>query len=298
MIALSPGLLHSSFKLLEMISKRTHQLSVLASSLPRIEILPAVDVVNFAMGIGWVGSDHEGKAAMTALGAAVHKLLDSRDRFRQALLDYIGIVRPTWAQLTPRGRQETLSVLSPEIWQCFAEAELVVSYSGDVVAWWDALAARARGQSSEILLETGRKGERLSFRYEEWRTGEEPKWQSFESNLAGYDLLSVVGPHDRQLLQIEVKATEASVANGFFHITLNEWETSLLANCYVFHLWSLGQDIPLLATVSKEEIAQHIPANRAKGRWELVKIPFATFSDRFFAYENEHECKASVSKAE
>ncbi len=281
MIALSPGLLHSSFKLLEMISKREHQLSVLASSLPRIEILPAVDVVNFTMGIGWVGSDHEGKAAMTASGALVYKLPQTQERFRQALLDYIGIARPAWAQLTPRGRQETLSALSPEIWQCFAEAKLVGSYSEEVVSWWDALAARARGQSSEIFLETGRKGERFSLNYEEARTGKKPKWLSVESNLVGYDLLSQLGPDDLRTLQIEVKATEGGAGHGFFHVTRNEWETGLLADHYAFHLWTFGEGKPALAVLDKTRVAPHVPANQGSGNWESVEVPFASFLQDF-----------------
>ena len=112
---------------------------------------------------------------------------------------------PAWAQLTPRGRQETLSALSPEVWQCFAEAGLISSYSDEIVSWWDALAARARGRKSQLQLEIGRQGERLSIKYEEIRTGKKPAWQAIESNLAGYDIISIVDPSDYRKLQIRSK---------------------------------------------------------------------------------------------
>lgn len=281
MIGLSPGYLHSSFKLLEMISKRELELSSLANALPRIVILPAVDVVNFVLGIGWVGSDADGKAVMSETGARIHELSSTSERFRQSILDFVGSVNPAWAQLVPKGRQETLAVLSPEIWQCFAEAELTAEYSDEVIRWWDALSARAQGRRSEILMQTGRHGERLSFRYEKERTGRTPIWQSVESNLAGYDILSVVGAHDARKLQIEVKATQSNIEYGVFHVTRYEWETGLLADEYAFHLWILKEDKASLAVLNKTEMEPHIPLDCGGGSWESVAIPFPVFQSCF-----------------
>lgn len=286
MIALSPGYLYSSFKLLDMVARREHNLSILASESLRIEVLPASDVVNFAKGIGWVGADNDGKAAMTASGAMVHRLSSTSQRIRYALLDYIGIIQPAWAQLTPRGRQETLSALSPEVWQCFAEAGLINDYSEEIVSWWDALAARARGHKSQIQLETGRQGERLSIKYEEMRTGKKPAWQAVESNLAGYDILSIVDSLDNRKLQIEVKTTSAVVGHGYFYITRNEWETCLLADSYAFHLWALGGETPTLAVLDTKIITPHVPTNNGTGFWESVEIPFKEFFSFFVEVHN------------
>ncbi len=281
MIALSPGCLHSSFKLLEIISRREHNLLNLAGSLIRIEILPAADVVNFALGVGWIASDDRGTATLSISGARVHSLGVTSERFRQAILDFIGVARPAWSQLIPRGRNETLSTLSPAVWQCFAEADLITSYADEVVRWWDALAARARGQRSEMLLETGRHGERLSFQYEKVRTGRTPQWQSVESNLAGYDILSVVGMDDPRKLQIEVKATRSATSSGVFHLTRNEWNTGLLADQYVFHLWAVDREPPALAILDKLDLAEHVPRDGGAGLWETVEIPFAVFQLAF-----------------
>ena len=281
MSVLSPGYLHSSFRLLEMIAKREHQLSVLASALPRIEVLPAAQVVNFAISLGWVGSDNEGRASMTASGAMIYKMSNAAERIRQALLDFIGIIQPAWAQLTPRGRKETLSALSPEVRQCFAEAGLIVGYSDEVVGWWDALAARARGQKSKIMMETGRHGERLSIKYEQVRTGKEPAWQAVESNLSGFDILSVVGAMDTRKLPIEVKTTSGQIRHGSFYVSRNEWETGSTSDFYNFHLWAIGGEKPSLAVLDKADVAPHIPTNQGEGNWDVVEIPFAAFESVF-----------------
>lgn len=281
MSVLSPGYLHSSFRLLEMIAKREHQLSVLASALPRIEVLPAAQVVNFAISLGWVGSDNEGRASMTASGAMIYKMPNAAERIRQALLDFIGIIQPAWAQLTPRGRKETLSALSPEVRQCFAEAGLIVGYSDEVVGWWDALAARARGQKSKIMIETGRHGERLSIKYGQVRTGKEPAWQAVESNLSGFDILSVVEAMDSRKLPIEVKTTSGQIGHGSFYVSRNEWETGSTSDFYNFHLWAIGGEKPSLAVLDKADVAPHIPTNQGEGSWDVVEIPFAAFESVF-----------------
>ncbi len=238
-------------------------------------------MVNFALGIGWVATDELGTAKLSTTGARVYSLAITSERFRQAILDFVGVGQPAWSQLIPRGRSETLSTLSPAVWQCFAEAELIASYSDEVVRWWDALAARARGQRSETLLEIGRRGERLSFQYERKRTGRIPQWQSVESNLSGYDILSVVSSHDTRQLQIEVKATQADVGSSVFHLTRNEWDTGFLADQYVYHLWAARQEPPALAVLDKSDLAQHVPTDEGAGLWELVEIPFAIFESNF-----------------
>jgi hypothetical protein len=281
MIVLSPGYLHSSFKLLEIIARRDHKLLNLSESLGRIEILRASEVVNFALGIGWIATDELGTAKLSTSGARVYSLAITSERFRQAILDFVGVGQPAWSQLIPRGRSETLSTLSPAVWQCFAEAELIASYSDEVVRWWDALAARARGQRSEMLLEIGRRGEKLSLQYERKRTGRIPQWQSVESNLSGYDILSVVSSHDTRQLQIEVKATQADVGSSVFHLTRNEWDTGLLADQYVYHLWAANQEPPALAVLDKSDLARHVPTDEGAGLWELVEIPFAIFEPNF-----------------
>jgi hypothetical protein len=130
-------------------------------------------------------------------------------------------------------------------------------------------------------METGRHGERLSVEYERHRTGKMPKWQSVESNLAGYDILSVLSLEDSRKLQIEVKATQAEINSSFFHVTRYEWDTGLLADNYHFHLWAVGQEPPALAVLERPDLAAHVPTDAGLGLWESVEIPFAVFETKF-----------------
>lgn len=97
-------------------------------------------------------------------------------------------------------------------------------------------AARARGERGVRLNTTCREGERLTIEYETKRTGREPKWISVESNMDGYDVLSVISPMDKQLLSIEVTASKSGLKE-YFHLTPNEWMLALKTNRHLFHLW-------------------------------------------------------------
>lgn len=241
MITLSPGYLYASFKLLELISNHKYDISTFGNNFRRIESLSTTDVVNFSMKMGWLELDDQKKVILTPSGAHIHSLTNAPKRICHALLDFIGIAQPSWAHLIPRGRQETISILPSEVRQCFSEAGLVKGYSDEIISWWDALAMKARGQRSKIQLDIGRKGEKLSLEYEKARTNKTPKWQSIESNLSGYDILSIVNDSDEKKLQIEVKSTLEEIDYGSFFVTKNEWECALLADHYKFHLWALGE---------------------------------------------------------
>lgn len=102
------------------------------------------------------------------------------------------------------------------------------------------MAGLVRGIKSSVLSQTGRTGERLSLAFEKDRTGKQPIWQSIESNLSGFDILSCLSDMDASPLQIEVKASENSWNYADFHLTANEWESATLARNYMFHLWVLG----------------------------------------------------------
>ncbi len=192
MFLLSPGYVHSAIKLLDMVAKRDLELTVLSHSLPKVELLPTRDIIEFAVALGWVVSDADGKARLSQSGSQFLAQRLTPSRFRQCLLDYVSILKPPWAQLAWRGREETLRLLAPEVRQCFAEAGLDRSLEVDVVDWWDALAVRARGLVSSLLNQIGRRGERMSLEFEHSRTKRAPRWHSVESNLSGYDILSVV----------------------------------------------------------------------------------------------------------
>ena len=118
-------------------------------------------------------------------------------------------------------------------------------------------------------------------RYEQERVGRRPIWKSIESNLSGYDLLSLVTQEDSSTLQIEVKASEQPVDSTSMHITRTEWEVASTGGRYVFHLWSMTEGGKRLAVVTPADVAGHVPTNSGFGRWESVEIPFRAFEDSF-----------------
>lgn len=142
-------------------------------------------------------------------------------QLRQALLDYIDIEHPSWVQNASFGRSRVISFAGSQIAQVFAEAGLADGTSEAVVAFWDALAARARGQRDDRLTQIGRLGERLTIDYEAQRTGRRPSWIAIDNNADRYDVLSIVGPANPRQLTIEVKtSTQGTV--GFAMLTRNE----------------------------------------------------------------------------
>src|SRR5205085_1599505 len=150
----------------------------------------------------------------------------------------------------------------------------------DVVAFWDRLAAEARGQSDARLLEIGRRGERLTLAYEENRTGRKPKWIAIDSSADGFDVLSIMAVTNRQLMSIEVKSTTVG-RRAVFWLTRNEWDTAISAKSHCFHLWDLSVTPPQLAVATPTEIGIHVPQDKGFGEWKSIAIPFIAFDERF-----------------
>ncbi len=163
------------------------------------------------------------------------------------------------------------------------DASLGAVTDDDVVSFWDALAARARGLETDRLTSIGRQGERLTLAYEQSRTGRRAKWTAVDNNADGYDVLSVVTKHDHRPLSIEVKASALGVA-GTLHLTRGEWERATEVENHVFHLWAVRSTArPTLAVVAPKTLEHHIPRDSGEGAWELVEVPFLAFSTEFRA---------------
>lgn len=281
MIVCSPGLFQGCFELLGVVERNVMSLIQIQSSFSKFGGLPCQKVLDTAQALNWVKAGTEGAIVMTAKGGELRSTVGYEPMLRKALLDYIEIERPAWLQNATFGRARVLSFLNSEIGQVFVEAGLSHGTSDQVVAFWDDLAARARGQKNESLMVIGREGERLTIEHEKIRTGRSPKWIAVDSNADGYDVLSIVGADNNQLLSIEVKTTMQGMS-GFFHVTRNEWEWALEAKAHRFHLWAIDrQGIPSLAIVGTAEMGSHIPSNSGQGSWEVVEIPFFAFQDQF-----------------
>ena len=281
---LSPGLLYSSQKLIEMVSLSPMDRDKFLWSFRTILVSPAEGVLVLATRCGWIGINEQLGLDVTDMGRKVQALPSAEAKLRQQIRDFIQAVQPPWAKLIPAGRAEAMPFMPPSARQCFYESELdKVPPSDEVVAWWDELASAARGRAADYLTEVGRAGERCSIAYEESRVGRRPSWHSLESNKSGYDLLSITETSDPSHLQIEVKASERPISFADFHVTRNEWEVAQTSERYVFHLWSLAASGKRLAVLSPEQVASHIPTEIGKGRWETVVIPFNAFGNDFRA---------------
>lgn len=203
--------------------------------------------------------------------------------FRLLLATHIKKQLPSWAYLIPAGRREAVSAMSKDLESCFLSAGLLQEDPDEnVVAWWTDMATFIRSVSAKGKTAIGSRGEEHSIHYERERTGRKPKWISFESNYAGYDLLSVVSATDFGPRPIEVKSSTRPRAEASFYVTENEWDVARFQmETYHFHLWSLGGKVPELADIPASAILPHIPQNCEAGHWKTVEIPFRVFASCF-----------------
>ncbi len=201
----------------------------------------------------------------------------SNNEYQSALLlqleDMISNFNPVWASLIPKGRSETKNFLPQDALQCFKECGLFGKLTEELIGFWDKLALAYRNYSQIRMTEIGRTGEKLSYGYERNRTDQDPVWQSVESNLSGFDLLSIVEKMDNQKLKIEVKATTSNLNYAKIHISKNEWETALASVNYIFHLWHINET-PKLYITTVGEMGKHIPIDSGEGKWESAEVPF------------------------
>lgn len=269
----SVGILYSVQKFLRFISDNKLKTTEFYTAFNRYEATSSQIVLEVAESCNWIQLDLEGNLSVTAKGNEILVQKDMLYALRVQLKHLIEKVKPSWSYLIHKGRKEAFQYFPADVKQCFKEAELINSYHKDVIKWWDILALAVRGQQLDTQLEIGRTGEELSIEYERNRVNKEPVWQSIESNLSGFDILSVVSLEDSTPLRIEVKAS-TNVSNSFtFYLTKNEWNVADTSKNYLFHLWVLSEH-PDLYVIDKSDIAQHIPTNKGNGSWENIKITF------------------------
>lgn len=280
MIAFSPGLAQGCFELLGIASRNALTFPQIHAAFANFGSISAVKVVATAQGIGWLHANEEGIASITPSGLRLLGIAGYEPMLRQSLLDYIDVERPPWVQNATYGRSRVIRFAGREIAQVFIEAGLADSTESEVVAFWDAMAALARGQRNGKLSQIGRQGERLTMAHELARTGRKPKWVAIDNNEDGYDVLSIVDVNNPCPLSIEVKASTMGFA-GSLHLTSNEWERAQEAENHLFHIWAIKSEGYALATLSPLEIQEHVPINAGLGTWESVEVPFTAFHDQF-----------------
>lgn len=234
----------------------------------------AEKILDISFKCGWSKLIKDGIIILSERG----KQIGSVD-YKSALLfqieDLILNFNPVWGSILLKGRSEARNFLPPDVAQCFRESGLFDELTDELIQVWDRLALAYRNYSQKRMTEIGRAGEKLSFQYEWDRTGHKPMWQAVESNLSGFDILSVTNSSTTTRLQIEVKSTTSEMLFANLHITRNEWETAKNSKNYIFHLWQMSKDKNTLYKCGVEEMSRHIPVDQGNGAWEKVEIPFA-----------------------
>lgn len=271
----SVGMLYSAQELLRFLNSNPRIVSPFSDSLKAFNNIASAKVVfEICQKCEWVRLDIDGYLELTnktddiLADAPVEKIL------RVQIQHLIEAYKPTWIPLLTRGRSEALKHLPVDVVQCLREADLTTSYSDDVILWWDKIGKISRRTGKDEKIDVGRRGEKLTVDYERARTQKEPKWQGFENNFSGYDVLSVVDSKDINPLNIEVKTSNSTWEVASFYISKNEWSVAKSSPNYLFHLWVL---IPKnkLYIVSKDMVETHVPSNNGEGTWESVEIPFS-----------------------
>jgi hypothetical protein len=270
----SVGLLYSTRDFLKLVPEAGMTVSDFVEHFRTFRSADPQQIIDISFKCGWSKLDPSGEIRLAQRGSEIASH-DYQPALLMQIEDLISNSNPVWGSLLIKGRTEAANYLPPDVLQCFKESGLFGKLTDEIVAFWDKLALAYRNCSQKTKTETGRKGEKLSFEFELNRTGREPLWQAVESNLAGYDLLSVVSETNSQKLMIEVKASTASLNYAKVHISRNEWNTASTSRNFLFHLWHL-ETSPNLYEVQVAHMGEHIPTNNSAGSWESVEIPFVS----------------------
>lgn len=272
----SVGILYSSVEFLVLVQRQGAMEPDFTKSFSTFHVASAEVILETSQKCQWTKLTAEGSIVLSSRGLDILNCDEPSQRLRIQIGHLIESQRPRWLPLLSKGRAEAEKYLATDVRQCFQEAGLFGDLSDEIVAWWDMHSQLSRRVARDTNLDLGRRGEKLSIDYERQRTGREPFWQGFESNLAGYDVRSFVSSDGLQSLSIEVKTSNSPLQTAEFFVTRNEWEVATNTEHYVFHLWNL-KPTSHLTIVEAEGIGQHIPSDQGQGEWQKVKIPFAAF---------------------
>jgi uncharacterized protein DUF3883 len=274
----SVGTLYAIQDLFEHLDRHDLDRDQFLTGFPKYGSSTAQDVYETATQLSWICTAASGQLVPTDIGRAAHAGPDRPTKLRFQLAKIIEAQQPGWAGLLPKGRKEAIAGFPSEIYQCFEEALLLGDSTDEIVSWWDRLSGLMRAVSQRALLETGRKGERHSIQYEHRRTNKLPKWQSFETNYAGYDVLSIRAEDDATPLKIEVKASDRTFKYASIYVTEHEWTTATKSpGDYVFHIWLIGPPLALFI-IDSTTVMANAPTNQGKGKWRNAEIPLGAIT--------------------
>jgi len=281
MIRLSPGILVSSHHLLRELLEHeeidTLSRYIKINSIDGTKTLDVVDTIKACKWIEIIGD----AVKLTSRGIQIAQNFDIEIR-RLMIGDYIKYSNDSWISIVPRGRKECSPYLPPDVLACINKAGLlIVPVTDEIVLWWDQQAQSVRKEQELYTLEIGRIGEKLTIDYEKRRTKKNPIWKSIESNLAGYDVLSIIEEGSTIKLTIEVKTSEKPIEAAYAYITRHEWDVAIDSSNYLFHFWHIEGNLKKLAVLDVMEIKPNIPNDEGDGEWQKVTIPFNIYKEKF-----------------
>lgn len=276
MESVSPGVLQDCRALLRL-AEETQGLMVGSEEMfaPRFEVASPKRVFSLTLECGWLTVDPYGRLTLTSSGQDILAEEQYQYQIRLQLVDVVVVTGPIWAPVLSRGRREARKHLPPEVNQCFEEADLYQPITPDQVRWWDRIAGSSREIRTSQLLETGRRGEELTLRFELDRTGVKPTWESIESDYSGFDVLSVVSDTDSSRLRIEVKATRGTAKGASFYCSRHQCDVAARTENYMFYLWAFAP-LARLWVVPYAEVCEHIPTDSGSGSWNSCIIPYGS----------------------
>ncbi|HEV8329331.1 MAG TPA: DUF3883 domain-containing protein [Nitrospiraceae bacterium] len=276
----SIGVLYSSQTLLQVVKDGGLHTTNFAANFSKIDVADASLVLSMSQKCRWIAIADDGAIRLTERGTYLLEITESKICLREQLLDLILAEPPPWAKRIIQGRFEAFQAMPDAAQQCFRDCDLLQASDNDTVDWWDNASNSVRAERSRLNLEVGRKAEKLTLQFERERTGIDPIWHAIETSVAGFDVLSVVGPGSERKLKIEVKGSKLRRSEASFYLTRNEWQTAVTSREFQFHLW-LVHEVPKLLVVPAEELKPHVPKDGLSGRWETAQL----FYKDFVSYE-------------
>lgn len=203
--------------------------------------------------------------------------------YRECILAVLLLKMPAFAKLMTLGRGRFIKRIKGDdyrdIRSVFREAKLLEDPpTGADISWWDIVQGRVRLNFDQERLTRARYAESLTLESEQAELAKlgierDPVWMAIDDNTVGYDVLSYrPSPTGERNLLIEVKSTIASPLR--FIITRNEWENAeQVGEFYIFHIWDMDKENPVLHVRTVEQVRPHIPADNEKGKWKSAEIP-------------------------
>lgn len=267
------GHLYRIGDLIEQIEDNSFTMAELFGQHNKYKGVEVQSIMDLSFKCEWLTKNKD-KIHVTSAGFEIVSNSDPEARLQAQIRSMMQYTCPKWVSAFPRGRKAFALYAPQEAVQCFSEAGILESLDLEIIEWWDMIAGLQRHKGQSGLIQTGRYGEKWSFRYEECRIGRKPTWTAVQTGDIGYDILSWARSDLIDRLLIEVKATQYGWNEARFHITRYEWDILKDEPRAVIHLWSFAKRSPEMAVVQVEALTEQCPSDGEEGKWESFVCPF------------------------